>query len=174
MSKEVKVIKSLSKEEFIKLFEKYYLDLVFFISLKTKDRNIAIELTNTLFINLQECLDKFNPKKGDFKTWLFTCSKNLYLDYQRSTLKHQEFFCEINEDIEIESYFINKEEDLKISDLEDILTQEEYQYIILDYVLDFKKQEISSIMNISDSTRKRIKKSAMFKIKVYVKEVLSK
>lgn len=170
MSQEVKEIRSLTKEEFRRLFEKYYIELVYVASLKINDQNIAIELVNELFINLQDRIDQYNPKKATIRSWLLVCLKNLIIDYKKRDDIHNEMFCEINNDLENELTQTPNYDSFKISDLESILTNEEYQYIILDYVLDLKKQEISNHMKISDSTRKRLKKSSLSKIKKYIKE----
>ena len=83
------------------------------------------DLEQEVYIKIWQNLNKFNPEKGELKSWLSTITNNLCIDYFRSkTSKNQAL------NIDDSNELLETIEDLQISQ-EDILDTKKRQKIIL-------------------------------------------
>ncbi|MBR5154461.1 MAG: sigma-70 family RNA polymerase sigma factor [Alphaproteobacteria bacterium] len=83
------------------------------------------DLEQEVYIKIWQNLNKFNPEKGELKSWLSTITNNLCIDYFRSkTSKNQTL------NIDDSNQLLETIEDLQISQ-EDILDTKKRQKIIL-------------------------------------------
>lgn len=69
-------------------FEQYYDDyfdrIYRFTYYKTQCKEIAEDLTSQTFIKAYESLDKYDPSKSSFSTWLYRIARNGIIDYYRT------------------------------------------------------------------------------------------
>lgn len=169
-------MEDLSKNEFRKLkkgnlktleviYERFSNSLCLYINSIVKNIEDSKDITQDMFVEFFSFIDKYDPAKGSFKTWLYTVGKNRALNFleHKKTLRECEF---------VEEMFstINKKS-LILMDLHIRLTEQEYQIAILKYVGDFTNEELSNFFEISISTVKRIVSKAKQKIEKYMEEI---
>ena len=73
------------RDAFTHLVHRHKGDVFRFILSKTKDRELASDLTQDVFVRLFQSADRYQPT-GKLRSWLFRIAQNLCIDYHR---KHQ-------------------------------------------------------------------------------------
>lgn len=81
--------KDLSQFSF--LYEKYVKKIYNFIYYRTFHKETAEDLTSKVFIKALENINKFNPQKGKFSSWLYQVARNIVIDYYRSQKQELNF-----------------------------------------------------------------------------------
>ncbi len=71
-------------EEFAKLYDAFLDRIYKFVFYRVGHREIAEDITSTVFVKALQGIQKFNPDKGEFQTWLYTIAKNSVTDHFRS------------------------------------------------------------------------------------------
>ena len=67
------------------LIRQYYDEIFRFIRKQTSDEDMALDLTQDIFISLLKTIGRYNPKKGaGFRTWLYKIATDKTIDYFRS------------------------------------------------------------------------------------------
>ena len=66
------------------LVEKYYREIYAFAYRQTVEKQLAMDLTQEIFISVLLSLDGFDPKKASFRTWLYRIASRRVADYYRS------------------------------------------------------------------------------------------
>lgn len=66
------------------LVEKYYREIYAFTYRQTMEKQLAMDLTQEIFISMLRSVGGFDPKKGSFRTWLYRVSSRRIADYYRS------------------------------------------------------------------------------------------
>ncbi len=88
----IKAIRSKDKKEvsvaFTALFNKYYKPILFHLRKSLNSNYDAEDLTAEIFSKAFENISKYNEESGAFSTWLFTLTKNSFIDKLRK--KHEE------------------------------------------------------------------------------------
>ena len=79
----VEAIKEGDKKAFEILYNKYFEALKFRFGGLMKDESIVEETINDAFVKLNSNIEKYNPAEGVFSTWLFTLTKNAFIDSSR-------------------------------------------------------------------------------------------
>lgn len=67
-----------------KLIKKYYKEIYIFVYKQVIDEQLALDLTQELFIRMLQSLPSFDERKSGFRTWLYRISTNHCIDYLRS------------------------------------------------------------------------------------------
>ena len=150
-----------------KIYEKVYLEycttIVMYIDAFIKNREDAKDMAADIFINLPELLkNSYKSYKGSFKKWIFGVAKNKARDFFK-TQKHTAY--EYGDNCDKNN--LNKENKFKIEELKGVLTIQEFQYIVLVYINGFTLKDVKKEMNVTMFTIRKIKNSALKKIKNY-------
>ena len=66
------------------LVEKYYREIYAFTYRQTLEKQLALDLTQEIFISVLQSAGGFEPKKGSFRTWLYRIASRRLADYYRS------------------------------------------------------------------------------------------
>ena len=66
------------------LVEKYYREIYAFTYRQTVEKQLAMDLTQEIFISVLRSLESFDPKKASFRTWLYRIASRRVADYYRS------------------------------------------------------------------------------------------
>ena len=67
------------------LIRQYYDEIFRFIRKQTSDEDMALDLTQDIFISLLKTIGRYDPKKGaGFRTWLYKIATDKTIDYFRS------------------------------------------------------------------------------------------
>lgn len=67
---------------FDELYEKYHKDLFQFLIYMVKDRNLAEDLVQDVYVRVMKSYDSFNGKSTE-KTWLFSIARHVAIDHFR-------------------------------------------------------------------------------------------
>ncbi|MEK4700185.1 sigma-70 family RNA polymerase sigma factor [Solibacillus sp. FSL R7-0668] len=67
-----------------KLIQKYYKEIFAFAYKRVFDQQLAMDLTQEIFIRTLQAIPQFDEKKASFRTWLYQIAQNHCTDYFRS------------------------------------------------------------------------------------------
>ncbi len=67
-----------------KLMRKYYKEIYIFVYKQTLDEQLALDLTQEIFIRMLRSIASYDEKKSGFRTWLYRIATNHCIDYLRS------------------------------------------------------------------------------------------
>jgi len=70
--------------EFAKLYDAFLDRIYKFVYYRVGHRELSEDITSTVFMKALQNIQKFNPDKGEFSTWLYTIAKNSLVDHFRS------------------------------------------------------------------------------------------
>ncbi|WP_147679036.1 RNA polymerase sigma factor [Algibacter pacificus] len=151
----INAIKHNDENAFEVLFQKYYADLVNYITVFTQHRSTSEDIVQQLFVGLWVKRGELNITKS-VKGYLYTVAHRAYVDYYRSTkrrnallddLKEQALRDNIKEDKEIEKKRIRK-----LKQIVDTLPPKCQEILKLNKLEGLKYQEIANRLNISVKT----------------------
>ena len=92
-----------SREAADELIGRYYKEIYAYAYRQTGDRELAMDLTQDIFIAILQGLDTFDGQKAQFRTWAYRVAANKITDYYRSRAHRQKmletaWFAEDGED----------------------------------------------------------------------------
>lgn len=67
-----------------KLVRKYFDDIYAYVYKQTSDKEVALNLTQNIFIAMLQSLANFDARQGSFRTWIYRIAKYKTIDYFRS------------------------------------------------------------------------------------------
>jgi len=148
-----------SETAFQKLVETFYQDAYRMAYYWTRNREVALDISQETFIRVYKNLDHFNIEKP-FRAWFYTIIKNLSMNYMKRTRNRRMVFSDFfsKKGNLIEATF---ETDRKIEQDEAArviwhsirkLSREEQEIILLREFENFTYQEISDLLNIALGT----------------------
>lgn len=143
-----------------KLVKKYYKEIFAFVYKQSFDEQLALDLTQEVFIRMLQSISNFDPKRAAFRTWLYRIVSNHCIDYFRS-----KSFQAVKQTIYVEEIEIDgiddvieqvetKEQLVKVNELLLKFDSELQQIVRYKVFLELTFQEISSLMNLPESTVK--------------------
>ena len=143
-----------------KLVHKYYKEIFAYTYKRVFDQQLAMDLTQEIFIRALQSMSHFDEQKASFRTWLYQIASNHCTDYFRSksfqTSKHTDVQAEI--EIEGEDQLLQRLiQKQQIHQVQQMLTSFEHQeqQIVLGKLLeDLTFGEISEKLQIPLSTVK--------------------
>ncbi|WP_027624607.1 RNA polymerase sigma factor [Clostridium lundense] len=180
MSQDLKLIKLIQKKgdraAANTLINLYYKEIYGYVFKQVSNRELSLDLTQEIFINIMKSINSFEEKKASFKTWIYKIASNKIIDYYRSKYYKQWINIGNIENIEFEDES-NIEEEFLISEdvkyIMEIINKMEIniqQIIRLKIFSDMTFNEISSILDIKESTIKTKYYSSIKKINKILKE----
>ncbi len=139
------------KEAFGKLYlsylDKIYRYIFFHVSQK---REIAEDLTQTVFFKAWQSIDNFTTEKGNFRAWLYRIAHNTVVDYYKTQKIHMRVVEEklIDEPLtDVEEHIDHKWSMQEVVIALETLTDEQKTVITLKFIEGFSNQEIANIMD---------------------------
>ena len=66
-----------------KLISKYYDEIYVYAYRQTQDKDLAMDLTQEIFISMLRSITLYDEKKASFRTWLYRIASNKIIDYRR-------------------------------------------------------------------------------------------
>lgn len=153
------------------LIYKYYKEIYAYIYKQTLNKELSMDLTQEIFINMLQSINNYDEGKAAFRTWLYKIATNKIMDYYRS---RQYKYSNIV--VSIDDYDLHDAEDFTIS----IENKHESQAIInivnrfdassqlilrLKIFAQHTFLEISDMLNIPESTVKTKYYSIVKKVK---------
>ena len=71
------------KEAFGQLYSGYFTPIYRFLYWRTKHKETAEDLTQTVFLKAYEAMSAYKSTGAPFLSWLYTIARNLYLDHSK-------------------------------------------------------------------------------------------
>lgn len=71
------------------LLGRYYREIYAFVWQQVRDRELAMDLTQDIFVAVLRGLHSFDERKAQFRTWLYRVASNKITDYYRSRYHRQ-------------------------------------------------------------------------------------
>nr|WP_307905889.1 RNA polymerase sigma factor [Clostridium botulinum] len=93
MNNETKLIKQIktkgNRKAANELITRYYKEIYAYVYKQTMDKEMSMDLTQEIFINMLKSINTYDDKKASFRTWLYKISTYKIIDYYRS--KHYKY-----------------------------------------------------------------------------------
>lgn len=166
------MIDKLDVQTFLEVFKKFNGQIYGYVYLRvSKNRAVAEDLTQEIFIKAWQNRDKFNAKISSIKTWLYTIAHNRVIDHWRKakidTL-----------DIEVIEHGVNGNESTVEDELmsEHVLNQlhkldsSDQDLITWRYIQELEIEEISEIIGKNYNTTKVAIHRALQRLKQIINE----
>lgn len=75
--------RSRSRAALTALVERYYGEINRYLGRQLPDREIAADLTQEVFVAVLRHIDRFDPRRASFRTWLYRIATNKVVDHAR-------------------------------------------------------------------------------------------
>ena len=143
---------------------------------QTLDKEISMDLTQEIFINMLKSINTYDDKKSSFRTWLYRISTYKIIDYFRSkNYKYKKLSVNIDDtdiydDGDILVSLEYKEDVKKIINIVDNFDEILQQIFRLKLFAEYTFLEISKILEMPESTVKTKYYSIIRKIKKICEE----
>ncbi|RPJ94813.1 sigma-70 family RNA polymerase sigma factor [Rummeliibacillus sp. TYF005] len=85
-----------------KLIQKYYKEIFAYTYNRVFDQQLAMDLTQEIFIRTLQSINSFDEKKASFRTWLYQIAQNHCTDYFRSKAFQTSKQTDVVEQIELD------------------------------------------------------------------------
>lgn len=69
------------------LVKRYYREMLGFVFNRVKDKEVAMDVTQEIFVSMLKSLVSFEAKKASFRTWLYVIAHRRVADYYRELAK---------------------------------------------------------------------------------------
>lgn len=158
------------------LIYKYYKEIYAYIYKQTLNKELSMDLTQEIFINMLQSINNYDEGKAAFRTWLYKIATNKLMDYYRSKqYKNSNIVASIDDyDLhDTEDFTItieNKQEAETIINIVNRLDASSQIILRLKIFAQYTFSEISDVLNISESTVKTKYYSIIKKVKKLLSE----
>lgn len=146
-----------NEDAFEELYMHFFPRVYNFIYARLKNSVDADDVTSITFIKMNENLDKYDPKKASFSTWLFRIAINTIVDHTRKNPKDnetewEEFFDPAApEYVEPEAQTLEKESQQELLSALKKLSEKERHIIELKFFAELDTRSIADVLEMSES-----------------------
>lgn len=166
LEKAVVKYKEGDKDSFDTIYDLTY-KLVFFVAYEVvNDKTIAEDIVQDTYVKVFENINRYNS--NSFTAWICTIAKNLAINYQNKRKRENTYD-------DIESLNLGSSNDFAenygvIDIARKILSEEDYNIVIMCVISGYKRREVSKILNIPVSTVSYRLKTALNLLKEELKK----
>lgn len=147
------------------IYELWAEHLYRFIYLKTRDKDVAEDITAEVFLKVWKGIKTFKPKADTkFSTWLFAIARNAVIDYYRVT-KQTIPFENLPEIVDLERETDLYPEQGRLQQALDELRPEYKQVLVLRYVEDQPIARVAQIMKKKEGNIRALTHRALAELK---------
>lgn len=156
---------------FAELYEYFFPRVYNFICARLKNVADADDVTSITFIKMTENLDRYEPAKASFSTWLFRIALNAIIDHTRRNNRNQETAWEdcfdpaASEHNEPEVAMLSAEIDRELLTAIDKLNERERRIIELKFWGDAVTRDIAELLNMTEGNVRVTLHRALGKLK---------
>jgi len=141
------------------LISTYYHEIYCYMYKQTIDKELAMDLTQEIFISMLQSIKNYNERKSSFRTWLYRIATNKVVDYYRSSAFRQAQISEcLEEDLADEADFsLNIERRWELEQIIDCVNQLDVtrqKIFRLKIFGEYSFVEIAGMMKMPESTVK--------------------
>lgn len=150
------------------LYADYYPKVLQYIGNRSNCHMDAEDLAQTVFVKVFGKWDTFDPEKSSISTWIFNITRNTLIDHQRAVAFRQHG--ELSETLpdrsdDILDRLMLEDEQERLADAMESLSQEERDLIILHYYSGYTLTYIAQLMQRPYGQIKRLHVKALEKLK---------
>ena len=152
---ELAVRARVDEDAFNEMYQHFFPRVYNFIFARMKNVDAADDVVSVTFMKVYENLDRYNPTKAAFSTWIFRIASNSMLDYYRRTQSRGEvewdetFDPPAPEFQEPETQALIEDGKAEILKAMDKLNERERRIVELKYFSDMGNKEIAQLLGIS-------------------------
>lgn len=150
------------------LYDQYYLPIFYFVAKRTENKELAGEITSTVFLKALENIKKYTFQGLPFSSWLYRIAQNTLTDVYRKN-KSVHIIDASSKQLESIQEELNMDEKEKrieaILELLPKLLEEEIALIELRYFDQRRYKEIAEILNITEESARVKTHRVIVKIK---------
>lgn len=141
---------------FSKLYEMYLPKIFAFVTRRINDRDEAEDLVSNIFLKWLTNRTSFNPKRGSFKTFLYTIATRTMIDYFRTREKKTHEKIEMAEDVadpekNPHETASQNQEKFRVHRVIDKLPERHQKVIMLKFFSDLSTQEIAEALGVTEN-----------------------
>jgi len=141
------------------LISNYYHEIYCYMYKQTIDKELAMDLTQEIFVSTLQSIKNYDEKKSNFRTWLYRIATNKVVDYYRSKAFREAQIAEfMEEDLVDEADFsLSIERKLELEQIIDYVNQLDVtrqKIFRLKIFGEYSFVEIARMMQMSESTVK--------------------
>ncbi|MGR9049883.1 RNA polymerase sigma factor SigX [Halobacillus faecis] len=166
---------------FDELYENYHHDLFQFLIYMVKDRSLAEDLVQDVYVRVMKSYESFNGKSSE-KTWLFSIARHVAIDYfrkqKRKRNRFMEFFdwSEKGEQIKDqnkmpEEIAVQNDEIQQVYQALDKCTVDQRSVLIFRFIQGMSIKETAEILSWSESKVKTTQHRAMKALKEILEDI---
>lgn len=158
------------------LISAYYKEMYAYVYKQTTNKELAMDLTQEVFISMLQSIDGFDAKKSSFRTWLYKIATYRVVDYYRSKYyKYIQAMAPMDEELVDETIDFTlaieqKQEVEKISELIREFDAFSQQIFRLKLFAEYTFSEIAAVLHEKEATVKTRYYSGLKKIKKTLEE----
>ena len=137
----------------------YYKEIYAYVYKKTLEKELSMDLTQEIFMNMLETIQQFDKQKASFRTWLYQIARYRIVDYYRSKSYRQQIGIQVLEDEThtTEGFLDSLLTKFRIEEIEAFInTLSEQRQVIFWLKVAHQKSfnEIAACLKVSESTIK--------------------
>jgi len=164
------------KTAFGHLYELYLRPVYRYIYLRTKDKETAADLTQTVFLKIFQSLNRYRSQKKSPINYFFIVARNTVIDYWKkkkdSKIDNAENFFNNLADTEndIEDLIEKNDKLFLLKRAISSLTEVQQEVIILRFINDLSTREIAKLLGKTEDSVRQIQCRALKSLKIYFKK----
>ena len=165
------------EEAFEELYEHFFPRVYNFIYARLKNSADADDVASVTFMKMNENLERYEPARASFSTWLFRIALNSIIDHTRRRYKSnetewEEFFDPAAPEYqEPEAQTLNKEGNRELYAALDKLNERERRIVELKFFLELDTRSIAEILSMSESNVRVTLHRTLAKLKNFLGDV---
>ena len=92
-----RIRQSADKKSANALISHYFDEIYGFVFKRVSDEEVAMDVTQEIFVNVLQSIDNYDKEKSSFRTWLYQIAKRRIVDYYRSKDYQEDRLVDIDE-----------------------------------------------------------------------------
>jgi len=148
----------MNNRKFKKHYDDYFDRIYRFIYYKTQHKETAEDLVSQVFIKAYDNLDKYDPSKSSFSTWLYRIARNTVIDYYRTRKNTVDVLdvWDLRTDEDIEKDFEIRSKLDQVMEAMENIDKDHREIIIMRLWVNLSYAEISQIVNKNEANCRMI------------------
>lgn len=154
-----KIQRTGDKEAADTLVRLYYQEIYQYVFKQTSDKQVALDLTQSIFISMLQSIANYQRKQASFRTWLYRIATNKTIDYYRSKAterKYRDWYAEpdIAEELAVDYKYELKSFAASLQSYLNTLDVRSQQILRLKVYGEHTFSEIAALLSLPESTVK--------------------
>ena len=94
-----RIKQSADKKSANALIRHYFDEIYGYVFKQASNEEVAMDITQEIFVSMLQSIDSYDFKKSSFRTWLYRITKRRIIDYYRSKDYQEDHLVEINDEL---------------------------------------------------------------------------